>query len=1123
MSTATAVGLKVRKRDGSVVSYEQRKITQVVRLCLVNGCGKPNNEETEKTVNNITHGVEKMLRRMTGDIAVETIQDLIVLHLRLLDPTAADNFAAYREEHRKLRDAGAGVDPVVMQTIREDRKNFATDVQAFQHYDKYARFNHDAKRRETFTEASDRQIDYLRWEVEERHGRAGVIQPAEWTMLRRYIIEAKATPSMRLQQTAGPAAKRCNVGIYNCLSVDTPFVTSEGVRCFSDFKDGDMVEVLTHANRWRKAVVRSYGYQAMHTISFSRGRSTATVRATPDHRWLLDSPVGSRRHVAALSGREQPSLLEAGDDNKSVWETTSLGVGDRLARAPMPFVDWSYDNAEPLERLYWAYGYVYGDGTTTHSNGNTYSMARLCKKDAGRFLARFEELGFGSSSSLSCAGDPMVYTGSYDKRLPDIAKDGVAMVRAFVRGWLDADGAKQTCATSVNPFGSLQVTGDDGIAFVREIFPAVGVYVTREENLTGQVTNYGKRSGTTIRFGLLAGVGDKHNGCYNVTELSSLGKPEEAWCLEVEEDHSFTLANGLVTGNCSYCGITDLDYFHEGLYISMQGTGHAFSVEAELIEQLPQIQFQRNLKPDEYVVEDTTEGWCRSTKLLTEALYDGHDLRVIYDELRPAGTPLKTKGGTASGPDPLRELHQAIRRITKARQGKRLRDIDAHDIMCFVGRAGEMGGFRRAAELSMSDLDSMEMRLAKATVNGKGFWDDPSKVQRTMANNSAAYWHKPAPLTFLDEWVSLAKSRSGERGIFNRGSLVSHQFPQRRADLYRDQRIHWGCNPCGEIILHPDGQFCNLSIAIVRPDDDESSLLAKVEIAAIFGTLQSMLTSFNYLRPNWKESCEKERLLGVDLLGALDCPLLRAENPDRERLLGKLKERAVQTNAAWAARLGINASNAVTCIKPGGNSGVRFGTGQSMSGWLTPHMLRHVEVGRHNPMHRFLVEQGVPHEISYRDPDTSVFIFPLKAPEGAMIVADLDRDEEGNLVLNEHGKATIKPRRTAVEQLEDWLVFKKNWTEHNPSVSIYVADDEWLEVGNWVYSHWDDVGGLAFFPLDNGVYEQAPFTPVTEKAFNEFLAKFPVIQWEKLPRYDGGVDRTDVLKESACAGGACEI
>lgn len=564
--------------------------------------------------------------------------------------------------------------------------------------------------------------------------------------------------------------------------------------------------------------------------------------------------------------------------------------------------------------------------------------------------------------------------------------------------------------------------------------------------------------------------------------------------------------------NCAYAGISDLDYFHEALYILMQGTGFGFSVESERVDDLPRVRRRQNTVPDTWVVEDSTEGWCKS---LREGLYrwfDGHDLLFDYSLVRPAGTRLKIKGGTASGPGPLRNLHDIARKIVLSRARRRLRPIDVHDLLCHIGTIVQVGGVRRAAEISLSDLDDLEMRMAKFG----NFYDDPRKRCRYMANNSAVYEEKPSPEQFLEEWLSLAKSKSGERGIFNRAGLIK-ALPDRRRKLLSTAEL-WslGCNPCAEILLMGDGQFCNLSGAIVRPHDTVETLLEKVRLAAVYGTIQSSMTQFRYLRPSWAENCERERLLGVDLLGAEDCPLLRAENTDRSQLLDRLRHEVIQTNQTWAARLGIGASTATTCIKPGGNSSLRWGTGQSMSGWLTPYMIRNVEVARSNPLHNFLADVGVPNEPANRDKEgTSIFSWPLKAPEGAQIVADLEIGPGGV-------PERIKPRRGAIAQLEDWKAFKVHWTEHNPSQTVYVDEHEWMDVGHWVYQNWDCVGGLSFLPLDGGIYQQAPLQPVTSEQFDKFVAAFPRIPWHKLPRYEQS-DHTQVATEFACTGDRCVI
>ncbi len=560
--------------------------------------------------------------------------------------------------------------------------------------------------------------------------------------------------------------------------------------------------------------------------------------------------------------------------------------------------------------------------------------------------------------------------------------------------------------------------------------------------------------------------------------------------------------------NCSFCGISDLEFFPEMLYILMQGTGQGFSVESEFIEDLPKIKRRkRNPSSDVHTVEDSTEGWCNSLKEGLYRWYDGHDITFDYSQVRPAGARLKTKGGTASGPGPLMDLHKFTKKVIMSRQKRRLRDIDVHDIACYIGRIVQVGGVRRAAEISLSDYDSLEMRMAK---HGD-YWN--REPQRSMSNNSAVYEWRPDDLGFLDEWIALARSGSGERGVFNRGG-VWKQIPERRRKAM-GRHVLWGTNPCGEIILHPDGQFCNLSIAVVRPTDTVEDLLRKVELATIFGTLQSMMTNFRYLRPQWKENCEKERLLGVDLLGAMDCPLLQPTNPDRDQLLQALKDKAVDVNRDWASRLGISPSNAVTCIKPGGNSSVRYGTGQSMTGWLSPYMKRHVRVNKIDPMNQFLIDAGVPHWPEYNDPNVNVFAFPLPAPEGAWICSDPVFDSNGEI-------EAVNPRFTAIEQLENWRAFKQNYTEHNPSVTIYVDHNEWVDVAQWVLANWDDLGGVSFLPYDGGVYELAPLQPVSEEAYMKFANEFPAIPWEKFPQYEA-TDNTEVGHEFACTGDKCML
>lgn len=776
--------LTVVKRDGTEALFDRDKICRAIIRCLTLSCSMPNNGPTRQIAETVANSVENLLLFQEPPITVEKVQDLVELQLMASGQhEAAKQYILFRESRRQQRENNP-VDDAAVEAFKADEPYFRTDLERFQHFDKYAKYNDNLKRRETFTETIDRIMTFLQEHVSETCPDADISEQ-EWAELRTAILRGEATTSMRLMQMAGAAAQRCNVAIYNC---------------------------------------------------------------------------------------------------------------------------------------------------------------------------------------------------------------------AFV-------------------------------------------------------------------------------------------------------------------------AITDIEHFAEGLYILMQGTGLGFSVESEFVGQLPRIKRQKkDQQPETYVVQDSTEGWCNSLTAGLTAWFDGRDIEYDYSEVRPEGARLHTKGGTASGPGPLRRLHEFARKKILSRQKSRLLPIDVHDIMCLIGDIVQVGGVRRAACISLSDLDDMEMRLAKHGA----FWNDPDKRQRTMSNNSAVYEEKPSPEVFMREWLALIESKSGERGIYNRGGLWKQIPERRRATLkakYGHQSNLLGINPCGEIILSWLGQFCNLSIAIIRPTDDVATLKRKARLAAIFGTIQSSMINFRYLRPQWRANCELEHLLGVDLLGAEDCYLLRSDNKERDELLASLKQVVLDTNVEWAAKLGIGVSTATTCIKPGGNSSVRWGTGQSMSGWLTTHMIRNVEVGKNNALHQFLVDAGVPHETSYRGAGTSVFSWPLKAPDGAQVVADLV------VKVNADGTESVvatKPRRSAIHQLEDWRAFKVNWTEHNPSVTIYVADNEWLDVGHWVYNNWDVIGGLSFLPLDGGIYPQAPYTPITERQYNEFVAKFPKIEWSKLPRYELQ-DTTSQSREFACTGDKCTI
>mgnify|MGYP001573280032 FL=1 len=550
-------------------------------------------------------------------------------------------------------------------------------------------------------------------------------------------------------------------------------------------------------------------------------------------------------------------------------------------------------------------------------------------------------------------------------------------------------------------------------------------------------------------------------------------------------------ATNVAVYNCSFTAPENLKDFADILYILMCGTGVGFTVEQHVIQSLPQIKPQNGKTAKTFIVEDSKDGWADALLYGLEIWFDGADVNFDFSQVRPFGSHLKTMGGRASGPEPLRLLLSFAREKIISRQGRRLKSIDVHDIICKIGDSVEMGGVRRSAELSLSDLDNVEMRDAK---KGRFFVEQP---QRAMANNSAVYLAKPSSAEFLEEWLALIHSKSGERGIFNRGGL-KHQLPARRWQTFEPYAVKSGLNPCGEIILR-SRQFCNLSEVVARADDTEETLLRKARLAAIFGTYQATLTNFPYISPEWKKNCVEERLLGVSINGQWDCPAVR--NPETLR---KLKEEIIKTNRIYAERFGINPSTATTCVKPSGNGSQLLDTASGMHPRHSPFYIRRVRISASDPLWKMLRDQ----KVSYH-PDvgqvnglatTYVLEFPVKAPQ----------------------RAICRDNITAIEQLEYWKILKMNYTEHNPSVTISVSENEWIEVADWLYRNWDILGGLSFLPRGDYVYTLAPYEEITEDRYNELVANFPEIDYAQILAYEKE-DETKGSRELACVAAQCEI
>ena len=542
--------------------------------------------------------------------------------------------------------------------------------------------------------------------------------------------------------------------------------------------------------------------------------------------------------------------------------------------------------------------------------------------------------------------------------------------------------------------------------------------------------------------------------------------------------------------NCSYTAVDHPRVFDEVLYILMCGTGVGFSVERKNVEQLPTLPEKMTPIDMTIVVEDSKEGWADAYRQLIEELYQGNVPKWDVSNVRAAGERLMTFGGRASGPDPLVDLFRhTIDTFTLAENSK-LTPLEVHSIMCMIGSVVVVGGVRRSAMISLSDLDDPELRLAKS---GEWWNDNPHFA---LANNSVAYEDTPERELFDEEWASLVASGSGERGIFNRAAVISKVQREGRREV-----SDFGTNPCSEITLK-SAQFCNLTSVVARANDTVGSLARKVRIASILGTIQATLTKFPYLRPIWQENTEAEALLGVSITGILDCRLLTHENEGLDETLKGLRRIAVDTNATYAGYLGINKSAAVTCVKPEGTSSQLNDSSSGIHARHSAYYTRTVRADTKDPITEFMIDQGIPNEPCVMKPDTTVvFSFPVKAPEGAVTRNDM----------------------TAIEQLELWLTYQRAWCCHKPSITVSVGPEEWDEVGDWVYAHFDEMSGVSFLPRSDHTYAQAPYQDITAEQYETAMETFPkAIDWDTLALYERG-DTTVGSQTLACTGDVCEI
>ena len=553
--------------------------------------------------------------------------------------------------------------------------------------------------------------------------------------------------------------------------------------------------------------------------------------------------------------------------------------------------------------------------------------------------------------------------------------------------------------------------------------------------------------------------------------------------------------DGVAGYNCSYLHINKPRCFDEMMYILMCGTGVGFSVERNFVENLPTISEEFADSDTTIVVADSKIGWAKAYRELISLLIGGQVPKWDLSKIRPSGARLKTFGGRASGPKPLDELFRFTVDTFKKAAGRKLTSIECHDVCCKIAEIVVVGGVRRSALISLSDLTDDRMRHAK---DGQWWSTEP---QRALANNSACYKSKPEIGTFMDEWVSLYRSKSGERGLFNRDAAKKQV--EKIGDDRRDSNYDFGTNPCSEIILR-DKEFCNLSEVVVRADDTVETLKEKVRLATIIGTLQSTLTNFRYISSDWRKNCEEERLLGVSLTGIMDSKLTNGDGKqeDLENLLKELRQVAVNTNKKISKELGINQSAAITCVKPSGTVSQLVDAASGIHSRHSQYYIRTVRADNKDPLCDFMKSKGFKAEPCVMKGDkVTVFSFPIKSPDGAITRED----------------------KTAIEQLELWLTYQRCWCEHKPSVTISVREHEWLDVGAWVYNHFDEVSGISFLPYSEHSYKQAPYQECDEETYRELLSETPTdIDWSQLQEFEDD-DQTSGSQTLACSGDSCEV
>lgn len=932
------------------------------------------------------------------------------------------------------------------------------ELAEYTYVSRYSNFLPDKKRREKWKESCDRVRNMMLEKYADIEEAIPYINQAYDAMEKKQVLG-----SQRALQFGGKPIMKHNTRIYNCFKESTKFITNNGVFSFSDFNDGDEVNVLTHLGNWKPAQVKKYGKQKLNKITLKKGSSKDfVIYATENHRWILDDGT----------------------------ETTSLSVGDCLYRQPNIFNDWDYDSAEPDERLYWAYGLVYGDGTKIKNKNGEYkhSMIRLCGDDK-QYKERFEELGFKTTSSDSLDGDFIAYTGTYIKTLPDPKIDDIRLVRAFVRGFLDADGAKNRNYKNIDTrtmFLSIQQSKKEAQQFIRNVFPSVGVYVISEKEINHE-TNFGEHD--AIHFRINTGSGQNNSPKWKVVSIDNY-KEEEVWCLEVEDDNSFVMPNGICTGNCTASIIDRVDFFKEAMYWLLSGTGVGFSVQKHHVDRLPYLVKEKK-GTKKYVVEDSIIGWADAIGVIVASYfkqsdsfpeYVGKNVNFDFSQISPKGTPLNSCSGKAPGPKPLKKAIEKIDALLSECMVtmRKIRPIHAHDIVCHSADAVISGGVRRSACISIFSKDDEEMMSCKT-----GNWGD-TNPQRARANNSALLVRDELTKKEFNEFVEKNTRQFGEPGFIFSDSYEIVYNPCCEIGLIpyliTDEKLFKKyCATDGflyklegkpeEAGLKSGWQCCNLTTINCKKIKTVEDYLLAVENATILGTLQAGFSDFPYLGSTTEEIVRREALLGVSMIGVMEKPDI-CLSPEIQRQAAK---HAVEKNKWFAKILGINQAARVTTQKPDGNSACFLG---NISSGIHPHhykrYFRNVQANKQEEVYKYFKEHNPlacePCAWSENNTDDTI-TFCIEVPDGAKL-----KNQISSLELLEYVKST---------QI-NWIGAGKNkdlcvqpYLNHSVSNTIHVKDEEWPDVIDYVYKNRKFFAGISLISVTGDKdYKQAPNTAV---------------------------------------------